>query len=161
MRRSGRTDEPISGSEDRRCPRAEIKNSLYINGDSLRLSLCHTRFCTSTFDFWTISRATARVDACVGYNNIGIDTRTIMTQPNYGRINLVSGSISKKSPQCAAPFLAQYPFEVASGRSWRKAAVHHDELFLIAQRASAAGRSANIVVSSADTRVPRGRTVHG
>jgi hypothetical protein len=33
LRRSGRRDEPIIGSEDRRCPRAEMKNSLYIKGD--------------------------------------------------------------------------------------------------------------------------------
>ncbi|MCK1513866.1 helix-turn-helix transcriptional regulator [Bradyrhizobium sp. 190] len=32
-RRNGRTDEPINGSEDRRRPPAEMKNSLEINGD--------------------------------------------------------------------------------------------------------------------------------
>ena len=31
LRRSGRTDEPITGSEDRRCPRAEMKKLVGID----------------------------------------------------------------------------------------------------------------------------------
>jgi hypothetical protein len=47
-----------------------------------------------------------------------------------------------------APSPAAAPYRASGLVQWRKAAVHHDEPFLIGQRASAAERSTNIVASS-------------
>jgi len=69
------------------------------------------------------------LDACAEHNNAGIDTRTTMAQPRlqpcsqYGRILLVSGVISKKSPQRSASLLVRCRFEVVKGRLQREAAV--------------------------------------
>jgi hypothetical protein len=60
-------------------------------------------------------------------------------EERVGRINV---------PPDLRLFEAPLLCSLLSDRFWRKAAVHHDEPFLIAQRASAAGRSANIVASS-------------
>jgi hypothetical protein len=64
------------------------------------------------------------LDACAGQNNAGIDVHTIVAQAENAIVRsvrpdgLVSGAISKKSPQCSALFLAA-PLLVSRGRLWR------------------------------------------
>jgi hypothetical protein len=80
--------------------------------------------------FWTISCAIARCWAStLARGAIMQDAHTIVAQARmqscdqYGRILLVSGFISKESPQRSASFLVRCRFGVARGRLWRKAVV--------------------------------------
>jgi hypothetical protein len=80
-------------------------------------------------DYFVRDSALLGLDACAGRNDAGIDAHTIVAQA----LNAIVRSVRpdtlgfmrhlEKPPQRLALFLVRCPFEVARGRSWRKAAV--------------------------------------
>jgi hypothetical protein len=70
----------------------------------------------------------------------------------YGRILLVSGVISKKSPQHSASFVVRCRLGVARGRFWREAVVQQllTPAAVVWKRAQVAGRGFSHLPTSAE-----------